>query len=108
MEFQVVSARYVDIAGWGVAVLVKLSSGEEFDLPFEQKYVSEGWVFLGAEWEKRVPERRARLKVNPHALLRGFTDDPTIVALARNLIADLRSGKFQSGPVELPNVDRPG
>lgn len=101
---RVASAEYVEAVGWGVSVKITLSDGVEIVIPFEQKYVREGWVFLGAEWEKWLPERIANLKVNPRARLRGYTDDAVIVAIVQRMFADLDAGKFTPGPVDVPKL----
>ncbi len=61
--------------------------------------VERGYVFLGAEWESRVPVLRAPVNLNPDLRLKGFTNDPVIAKLAQDF---LRNENPLPGDLSIP------
>jgi hypothetical protein len=64
-------------------------------------------VFLGAEWEQSLPAIRLPKDAiqpglpNADMELRGYSDDPSVVNLARRFLADCEKGDFQPGTIDL-------
>jgi hypothetical protein len=64
-----------------------------------------GFVFLGGANEDLVPARTLTVPGAAPIPLRGFTDDPRVVALYRRFLADaLDDGRFTPGPVPIPGA----
>jgi hypothetical protein len=56
-----------------------------------------GLVFLGAEWERRVPPLERTVEGQSHTL-RGFTDDPAVHALVGRYLRALETRTWREGP----------
>jgi hypothetical protein len=101
-EFHLANAR-IARGESGYVFLALDIDGRAAHITSDQKptLLSHGLVFLGPEWEDRLPERPFR-----NNLLRGFTNDPRISALFaefdRRINWDEDDGPKPTGPIPIP------
>jgi hypothetical protein len=91
----------------GYPVLSVTVNGRPVLFTLEQQkpaVLAAGFVSLGWEHEDLVPARAFTAPGGADPVpLRGFTDDPRVVALYRRFLADaLDGGRFRPGPVPVP------
>ena len=101
------NATYIEDTGWRPHLAIFID-GRPARIPYEQKFLSQHVVFLGAGWEGvtepiTIPanHRDGRAEL----VLEGFVKDRRLAEMVRRFRALVDSGKFVPGPAEIPPME---
>lgn len=93
----------VRIDDWGYPALLASIGERSATIPFEQKALEHGFLFVGADFEEILPvlylpaDGIGRPEPEP---IYGFIDDQTLLAAYQIMVRRDREGTLREGPLE--------